>query len=157
MVALARYPHTILQKISSYVQKNYACFVREPDLFLMRKLARFESFRQIHRFLYGVKSAPESTQLTSVLGNVDVDTVANQIRTEGCYEGLQLSTDLVQDLLTFASTAPCYGNRNPNLPFYVVDQKALAARLEQPLILASYMGSIGNCRTLFRRTASLRR
>jgi hypothetical protein len=143
MVALTR-SRTVLQKAASYVQKNYACLVREPNLFLMRKLARFEPFRQLHRLLSGAADILIANQ-DSLLGNIDADTIANQIRTEGCYPGLRLPADLVQSLLAFASTTPCYGDRNSNLPFYIVDRKALEARLDQPLVLASYMGSHETC------------
>lgn len=155
MVALARYPHSTLQKISSYIQKSYACFVREPNFFLMRKLARFEVFRQIHRLLHSVApthhpQADDCAIQQSVLGNIDAEAIANQIKLEGCYAGLQLPADLVQQLLNFAATEPCYGNRNPDLPFQLVDREALEARLEKPLVLASYLGSHETC-PAFRR------
>jgi hypothetical protein len=136
----------VIEKLTTYVQKSCNCLVQEPQLFMMRKLARFEIVREGYRWFNSVCPADKSTS-TSLLA-VDVQTVVAQINQDGCFPGLQLPPAIVQELLAFAATAPCCANRNPNLPFQIADQPTLQARLassNQPLVLASYMGSHESC------------
>ncbi|MGB3200469.1 MAG: hypothetical protein WBA99_06185 [Nodosilinea sp.] len=65
--------------------------------------------------------------------------VAKLIQTHGYYVGFSLRSSILQDLLTFAQTAPCYANRNPALPFYIQNKEQFEQTLGAPLLVAGYL------------------
>ncbi len=135
---------TVAQKLMAYLQTNLRCFMQEPQLFVMRKLARFEGVRQGYLWLSHARPETYETEQASILGEIDPEAIANQIKQDGCAPGLKLPADAVQQILAFAATEPCYANRNPEMPFQLADQAAMESRLAesgQPLIVAGYMGN----------------
>ena len=92
----------------------------------MRKLDRFELVRKISRYIpsniqYVAKITLDSP---SLFEGADIESAVNSLRKEGFYLGLQLPDEILRELLDFASTDYCYGNRNPNQSFYYKASRA---------------------------------
>ncbi len=139
--------HKMVEKIGVYVRKSFTCFIQEPQLFVMRKLARFEIVREGYRRFNRSLSTAEVSQ-TTILEDINIQSVVAQIQQDGCYPGLTLPAHIMQQILEFAATKPCYANRDPDLPFRIADQTIMQADLAssgQSLVLASYMGSHESC------------
>lgn len=135
------------EKLTAYIQKSWSCLVQEPQLFIMRKLARFEIVRTAYQGFKRSRPVERKTS-ASLFQEIDVQAVVAQINQDGCAPGLQLPGDIMQQILEFAATESCYANRNPDLPFQISDQVQMASRLasaDQPLVLASYMGKHESC------------
>ena len=108
-------------KFKSYLFRNYRCLSRYPRLFLMRKLARFNLVRQISRYFpinIGRQSQNTLNSL-SLFNDLDVTKVVTCLKTEGCFLGLQLPEDILQELLHFAAHNYCYGNRDLKQPLLI--------------------------------------
>lgn len=135
------------EKLTAYIQRSWSCLVQEPQLFIMRKLARFEVVRAAYQW-FGYSRPIDKTASASLFQDLNVQEAAAQIKQDGCFPGLQLPADLMQQILGFAATESCHANRNPDLPFHISDQSKMAARLassNRPLVLASYMGKHESC------------
>lgn len=136
----------VLQKAQQYTYRNYQCLVNEPKLFLMRKSARFEMVRDFvgatnASSLHGTTQRFED----SIFPDVNVDDVVRSLQTDGLALNLNLPADIVQDLMAFAETHPCYGDRNPDLEFDINHRAEYEQQLGRSLMLGSYLNSHSQC------------
>ena len=110
---LIQYPVKIWHKLADYCLRSYQGLTQDPRVFLMRKLARFEIVRDWATIFLKrpTKSDVIHPEEASILGKLDVNTIAETIETDSCYQGLQLPEDVVQELLNFASSTVGYINK----------------------------------------------
>ena len=134
-------------KFKSYLDKDYQCMSRDPQLYLMRKLARFEFIRQLSRYFpSNIKSASQTTlDSPSLFEELDVKKVVTSLKTEGCFLGLKLPDDILQELLDFASHNYCYGNRNPARAMFVDPSGQLNGTFDRKITLGSYLDTHLEC------------
>ncbi|WP_275330782.1 hypothetical protein [Nodosilinea sp. PGN35] len=71
--------------------------------------------------------------------------VAKLMQSDGYYVGFSLRPSIVQELITFAETTPCYANRDPALPFYVGNRAKMEQTLGMPVLLAGYLDAHEDC------------
>lgn len=135
----------IWAKISDYCSKSYQCLINNPGLFLMRKLARIEIVRNWIGYLYQLRGKThEVTQETpSIFKDFDVDVAVAAIKTDSYALGLQLSEEVVQEILDYARSAPCYANRNPELRFFYDEKEQAEASMGNKIRLGSYFQAEG--------------
>lgn len=131
-------------KLANYCFKNYQCLARDPRVFLMRKFARFEIVRNwaANLLQHPAKSCDIIIEEgTSILGNLDVGTIAATIETDSCYQGLQLPEDTVRELVKFASSTVGYINRDTKRPWRCKGTEKPGAGLPKNARVCSYMGN----------------
>lgn len=140
---LIQAPEKLWSKLSNYCLKNYQCLTQDPRLFLMRKFARFEIVRDWAAMLLKSPTKPRGIgrEESSILGNLDVNSIAATIETDSCYQGLQLPEDVVQELLEFASSTVCYINRDLKRPWRCKGTEQVGANLPKNSRLCSYMSN----------------
>lgn len=140
---LLQAPEKLWSKLSNYCLKNYQCLTQDPRLFLMRKFARFEIVRDGAAMLLKSPTKPREIgrEESSILGNLDVNSIAATIETDSCYQGLQLPEDVVQELLEFASSTVCYINRDLKRPWRCKGTEQVGANLPKNSRLCSYMSN----------------
>ncbi len=110
-------PSGIMPKLANYVATSVKRLAGDPKLFLMRKVARFEIVRDLVALSFKpAKKYTATEEHPSVFSDLDVDAIADAIRTEGVFLGINLPDAVLQDILQFASINPCYINRNSNRP-----------------------------------------
>lgn len=140
---LIQAPEKLWSKLSNYCLKNYQCLTQDPRLFLMRKFARFEIVRDWAAMLLKSPTKPREIgrEESSILGDLDVNSIAATIETDSCYQGLQLPEDVVQELLEFASSTVCYINRDLKRPWRCKGTEQVGANLPKNSRLCSYMSN----------------
>lgn len=129
-----------LAKFAEYCQKSYQCLTKNPGLFLMRKLARFEVLRGwISGFL---KRSDISYEIDkdnpSVFQDINVDSVVSSLKTDSYGLGINLPQEIIQEILEFAYSTKCYGNRDPKLGFDYHKKEQVEASIGKPFRLGSY-------------------
>lgn len=134
-------------KAQDYAQRNYECLTKEPNLFLMRKSARFEMVRDWVDFTHrsSRKGLPGDAFTGSLFPDVDVEQTVQALETDGLALHLTLPADILQELLDFAYTAPCYGDRDPSLEFHINQQDEFEQQLGRSLLVGSYLDSHADC------------
>lgn len=139
--------HKIGSKLKQYLHKNYQCFSQYPNLFLMRKLARFELIRRVScYFPTNMKSVTKTTlNSSSLFKELDTETIVTSLQKEGCYFGLQLPDDTLQELLDFASKNYCYVNRDPNQSFMIDLQSNQDVKVNKNCTVGSYLDTHLKC------------
>ncbi|MFB8788972.1 MAG: hypothetical protein U7123_09025 [Potamolinea sp.] len=149
MTAVIQSSQNFWDKIAGYCQKNYQFLTKNPRLFLMRKLARFEGIRDWILFFFKrpIKSYEISKDNPSLFQDINVDKVISGLETDSFALGINLPQDVVQEILNFAHSKPCYGNREHNFGFYYRDKEQTEARTGKQIRLGSYFGA-DDCQTI---------
>lgn len=149
MTAVIQSSQNFWDKLAGYCQKNYQLLTKKPRLFLMRKLARFERIRDGMMFFFKrpIKSYKISKDNPSLFQDINVDEVISGLETDSFALGINLPQDVVQEILNFAHSQPCYGNREHNFGFYYRDKEQVEATTGKQIRLGSYFGA-DNCPTI---------
>ncbi|MFQ4140794.1 phytanoyl-CoA dioxygenase family protein [Chlorogloeopsis sp. ULAP02] len=115
----------------------------------MRKLARFNLVRNINNYFSKHKfknsKEPVSDQSDSLFKELDIDEVVKQLKENGFYLGINLPQDIVTEIIEFAYSHPCHGNRKPWLGFYYYQKEQINIKLEKRFALASYFNTYLHC------------
>jgi hypothetical protein len=132
----------IWEKLTRHLYRELNCITKNPTLFLMRKIARFEIVRDLVSALSQptVNSYQATTSQPSIFENLQVNTVTAAIQQEGYGLGLQLPQSVVQEVLHYAKTHVCYGDRNSRFEFYPHQKAEAEAAFSQSFRLANYTG-----------------
>ncbi|NJP09143.1 MAG: phytanoyl-CoA dioxygenase family protein [Leptolyngbyaceae cyanobacterium RU_5_1] len=115
---------------------------QNPGLFFMRKLSRLEVMRDIFYYFQaflGSKSEAIQAQTSSIFQNVDVDKIVQSIRDDGYFPGIELPSDVVQEVLEYAHATPCFGDRKPEHQFLISEKETVEAELGKPFLCCSYV------------------
>lgn len=90
-----------------------------PGHFLMYVFGRFRLVRSFMIWIYSLRNTtPLSTDRETLVEDVHAGEAAGRIRQDGFFHGLRLRQEVLQQLLSFASLATCFGEGNPDLPFH---------------------------------------
>jgi hypothetical protein len=145
MTALAQTSQNLWGKLFDYCHKSYQCLIYNPKLFLMRKLARIEVIRNWVSFLskFRRQSYEMSQEAPSILGNIKVDAIVSGIRTDSYAPGIHLPQAVVQEILDYAKSAPCYADRNSAASFYYREKAQAETTLGRKIRLGSYFHAQG--------------
>lgn len=143
----------LLQRSTKKMQSILRLLWGDPRFLLMSWLARFIAVREwvADRGSYQPPAAPaaiDATVIQSTTGARSFETsgqVAKLIQAHGYYVGFSLQNSILQDLLTFTETAPCYANRDPALPFYIKNKDQFEQELGARLLVASYLDTHETC------------
>lgn len=145
MTALTQTSQNLWGKLFDYCQKSYQCLVYNPKLFLMRKLARLEIIRNWVSSLYQFRrpSYEMSQETPSILDNINVDTLVSGIRSDSYAPGINLPQAVIQEILDYAQSTPCYAERNSAASFYYRDKEQAETSLGRKIRLGSYFHAQG--------------
>lgn len=149
MTALTQSSESIFAKILDYCHKSYRSMVGNPKLFLMRKLARIELIRRWICYCYRFfnKSDTINSDSISVFKDINLEQINLSLENEGYALGINLPNAVVQEILEFAYSETCYGNRNPEIGFYYHEREKVEASLGNKFRLGSYFEA-DNCRAI---------
>jgi len=134
----------ILLRIAKYLDKMR----KNPKWFLMSVAGRFTLVRSI------TKKMSRQANLQHLLAqsedsnflNLNVMHVADTLKRDGLYLGVTLPDHLLNELLDFAHSTPCYGNLDPELGFLYPDKGTLNQDIT--LFTAQYFNTSLTCPTI---------
>ncbi|MBD2564711.1 MULTISPECIES: hypothetical protein [Nostoc] len=128
--------------------ENYKGLTKNPKWLLMRKVARFRLGRAVREFLFELINPSNEYSInesSTIFPDVDVDEVVNSLKTDGFYLGINLPEEILQEIVIFAHSHPCYGNRKTNLGFYYHQKELAESYYSQELKLAGYFNAASLC------------
>lgn len=128
-------------------QKNYRVLTKNPNLFLMRKIARFEAVRTVASFFFKrpAHSYKISKNNPSLFNNINVELIVSCLQTNGYYLGLNLPQDVLKNIYNYALLNKFYGNRDPKLGYYYSEKEKLESQVCQKFFIGSYLSNTENC------------
>jgi hypothetical protein len=147
MNELNSYKERIISNLYNSLYENYKGLTKNPQWLLMRKISRFRFGRAIISCLSQRSNLPSSTlTLTdSYFIDVNVDEVVNQLKSEGVVLGINLPQHVVKEIVKFAESTVCYGNRKPELGFYYHQKEQAQAQSQKKFVVANYFNTALHC------------
>jgi hypothetical protein len=128
-----------LLALPAYYRRSRHYLDSGPQHFLMYVFGRFSLVRSFMVWLNSQRSSsPALTSGSTVIDTVDVDDVVLKIRKDGYCPNLNLSPEILHQLLTFSSLATCYGDGNKDFPFHYSERDVAQQLAERPFRLARY-------------------
>ncbi|MBE9050862.1 hypothetical protein IQ243_10635 [Nostocales cyanobacterium LEGE 11386] len=128
--------------------ENYKGLTRNPRWLLMRKVARFQLGRNLIMFFSkgSAKSyLPLVNESTSCFESLSVDEVVKNITISGLCLDINLPTNVVEEIVQFAKTNVCYGNRKPDLGFYYHQKEQAENKSGKQFFMGSYFNTALLC------------
>jgi len=141
---------SLVEQVTKKVQSMLRLLQGDPRFLVMSWVARFVAVREwvADHGSYQPPAVIDATVIHATSGACPLESpgqVAKVIQTQGYYVGLTLQDSILQDLITFAETTPCYGNRDSSMPFYIKNKDQVEQALGAPLLVASYLDTHETC------------
>lgn len=120
--------------------------LRNPNWFLMSLLGRFRLFRSI---AIGLAKKPniqkyQSSSKLSKFENINPYKITKALKKDALYKGIYLPNNILQELINFAYSTPCYGNLDPRLGFLYHEKENLEKKSD-PFFTAQYFNTKQLC------------
>ncbi|MCC5666573.1 hypothetical protein LC653_22455 [Nostoc sp. CHAB 5784] len=138
------YLDRIFSKFYNICYENYKGLTKNPRWLLMRKIARFKTGRTIMIFLLKPSKKLCSSvvnESNSCFKDVNIDDVVNTLKTEGLYLGINLPQEIVKEIVEFAHSTVCYGNRKTNMGFFYHQKEQAQIKSGKHFIIGSYFNT----------------
>ncbi|KAM3106522.1 hypothetical protein [Phormidesmis sp. 146-33] len=124
----------------------YLGLTKNPRWLLMRNLGRFGIVRSLlHAQFKNDREANCELKGGSVFSEIDLPQVIKSLETESLYLGINLPGNLVQEILAFAKSEVCYGDRKPNLGFYYLQKEQAQRQYGKSFVTANYFNTAETC------------
>lgn len=135
----------LLNKLAYYLSVNISYLRDDPNFFVMKYLARFSRIREGFRQAQSLD--PEAAVASTGLSlDHPLEEAVAILHQEGYYQGLRLSSDQIEDVLTFAYSHPCYANRSGDHPIWIRQE---SDHQQYPAVkYASYLHNQEDCQTV---------
>jgi hypothetical protein len=123
---------SLVTQLALCYDRSRGYFARGPRYFLMSVFARFTSVRTLVVRLHRPKASPSDPHSgPTMVEPLDIDDAVLKIRHDGVCDDLRLSRHALDELLSFCSTAPCYGDGKSDCAF-VYGVNGTAAHAARP-------------------------
>jgi hypothetical protein len=111
--------------------------------FMMSSFGRFTGVRSFMVWLHR-QGTPElsSNSGSTMVENVDVNDAVIRIRHDGFFPGLRLRKKVVEEFLSFCSTATCFGDAKAEFPFRYADKSTAEQRAGRPFKRGMYNNAL---------------
>lgn len=131
--------------------------IKNPRWHLMRLLSRFHYGRiylkYLSVFLDNSYSKPDSkpkncentSEICTLFPEIDIESVVSGLKRDGLYLGINLPPNIVEAVISFANTQPCFGNRDPRYGFSLSQRKIAEGYYGLKFPLAGYYNSAMLC------------
>lgn len=109
---------------------------------VMRKVGRFPLGRVIMR--YFSTSPTKSYQVShkdSYFPNIQVDEIVKNLTYKGLHLGINLPKNIVEEIVEFAKSTACYGNRKSDMGFYYHQKQQAQAKSSNRFVVAYYFNT----------------
>lgn len=116
---------------------------RNPRWLFMRQLGRFGVVRSLFR-RFQSRTIPQFSG-ESVFPQAATDFIVQSVDKDGLYLGLNLSSEQLQDIITYTKHYPCYGDRKAEYGFHYAQKLEAEAWYERKFVTASYFNTIETC------------
>ncbi len=110
----------------------------------MYTFGRFQIVRKLVLLLSTQTSVPQPGAET-VLSDISIETVVNSLDTNGYYAGLQLPTEIVEKILSFAHANSFYDAQNPEKLYTYPDLQQSEVRDLHRVLIGRYTNTAQDC------------
>ena len=138
------------QEVKFRAYEYFVGLTRNPEWFLMRRLARTRIMRSTTHWLRQRQYRAQPRPLTqrsqpSCFANQQPGAVVAALETSGLYQGLQLPTATVQAIRTFAEKTPCYVNGKHYAGFFYHQKVQAQKEYQKPILTGQYFNVDQRC------------
>lgn len=132
------------QRMAARIPTYLTDFRENPAWLPMFMLARTMPFRKAHWLT--ARTVPGSTETTSsMFGNLRPETIADELRRTGIFNGLCLPPDIQRALSSFGRETPCFGNFERKLEFLPAEHAEAERRFGRTILSGHHFERVMGC------------
>jgi hypothetical protein len=120
---------------------------QNPAWFAMFTLGRFVIFRNLASRIRSSHRPSILNNNTTSFPNLSCEAIASSVRDEGVCLGINLPSDVIEQVLSFAESNACFANSDKTKPI-LVSRKGMFARTGETVVIGDYHDQIFNCRAI---------
>jgi hypothetical protein len=139
-------PFARVRRIVKRIPTYLADAIENPEWLAMFALGRILPVRRVYRKYHPVARPPAAVDRT-IFDAPDIPTVAEALRVDGIFPGLNLPDAIVRAIRDFATETPCFGNMERGLEFRPGDHAAAEQQSGRSLLTGHYFERIEQCST----------
>jgi uncharacterized protein YcgL (UPF0745 family) len=130
--------------------ENYKGLTKNPRWLLMRIIGRFPIGQVFMRYFSKpvVISYTHYPSEPTLFQNINVDIVVDSLKRDGFYLGINLPKEIVQEIVIFALSSPCYSYLNTKLGFYYQQKEWAESYYQKKIIMANYFNTSLLCNAI---------
>jgi hypothetical protein len=129
-----------------YIKTGARRGARNPKWLLMFIISRFKVFRTVMTSSHQNDCSYEIEK--SLFKKLDVDKVVETLKEDGCCLDIDLPNESLNELLSFAEAADCYGDGNYELGFPYTQREEAKRKSDRKFVSADYFNATINCPTV---------
>lgn len=140
----------VIRLSASVYSRTYPYLKAGPGHFLMYVFGRFRLVRSLMVWMYSLRRTKRlsAAALPTYVEEVNVDEAARTISRDGFFPGLNLRSEIVEQLLQFSATATCFGDGKTNYPFIYGDREIAEQHFGRTFRLGRYNHAFLACPVL---------
>lgn len=127
------------------LQNYYERTLKNPQWLLMFTLGRFKIVRSIVAYLSKRPAIAFSENAESMFEDINVDEAVELLKKDGCYAGIKLPNNVLQEIIDFTQQSYCYGDAEPDMGFRYAQKQSLEVKNKKPFVRGDYFNSSLNC------------
>ncbi|WP_373527707.1 phytanoyl-CoA dioxygenase family protein [Nostoc sp.] len=129
------------------LKECYGGLNKNPRWLLMRKIGRFTTIRSIAASFSNPpsKSHEAIEDNCSLFNCINVDKVVEYLKKDGCYLGINLPRNIVQEILDFATYTTCYDHGEGKPGFYYLEKEQAQTKHERNFVFGRYYNTALLC------------
>jgi hypothetical protein len=134
---------SLSQRITARLPVYLADFRQDPKWLIMFVAGRFTAVRSARACLS--RYHPPRGRSSSLFPAVNPSRVAECLRRNGIYQGIELPSAVVERMRAFAERTLCYGDFDRDLAFLPRDYAKVQAAAGRPILVGHYLDGLDAC------------
>ncbi len=124
----------------------YKWSVKDYRWLLMFLISRFNFIKKLSVYVSEKPNKKqESLEKSSCLDSIEIDKIVDFLKKDGLYSGINLPTNLVEEIHKYVDIANCYGNRKPEFSFLHKEKELAEEKYKKTFIVGDYPNVSQHC------------
>ncbi|OAF18671.1 hypothetical protein AXW67_03945 [Bradyrhizobium neotropicale] len=134
---------TRIQRMLKRLPTHVADIKENPRWLPMFALGRVMLFRNL---AWKLTAPPEHIDLTNTLfPELEVEHVTEQLRRDGLFQGVRLSTDITSEISSFARRTPCFGNFDRKIELVAEEHRSVELATGKAILTGHFFERVLDC------------
>jgi len=136
---------TLLNRVQARAPAYWPLMREQPLWAVMFAFSRINAARGIERFISSARHKKPEKVSQTVFPELDLDGAVARLIKDGVYQGLKLPAPIIDEIVSFAETNPCFTKQEPTRGFLPGNFREEDKQRESDMLAAFYFNTVEGC------------